>query len=148
MVPIFLAPLDTSSHPVLQGSPHLVSFHGVVVCWAGVVPVAGSSMSPEVVIWFVVPILIFSCKSLVFIWACSIFIFLESNNIAYCAWFRLYDIVKLMLVRFSIVSLYSIVASSRACSASTIIIWASFSWVWFAALPYPWEVDVDFLRVL
>ena len=50
MVPIFLAPLYTSSYPVLQGSPHMVSFLGAVSCWAGLFLIVVSSMIPEVVI--------------------------------------------------------------------------------------------------
>ena len=72
MVPIFLAPLATSYHPVLQGSPHLVDSLGVVLCWSGVVLIAGSSVSLELVLWIFFTLLIFSCKLLVFIRACSV----------------------------------------------------------------------------
>ena len=51
MVPIFLAPLATSSHPILQGISHLVSFFGTVECCLDVVIIPVSSMSPAVVTW-------------------------------------------------------------------------------------------------
>ena len=59
---IFLALLETYIYQVLQGTPHLMSFVGVVELWAGVVIMMGYSMSSSVVIGIFVPIILGSCK--------------------------------------------------------------------------------------
>ena len=47
---IFLVPLSTSSHTVLQSFLHLLSFLGVAEYWDGKVKITGPSMSPEVAV--------------------------------------------------------------------------------------------------
>ena len=50
---IFLAPLYTTSHLVLQGSRHMLSFFVVVVSWDSMVIIVGYSVSPSLVLGFV-----------------------------------------------------------------------------------------------
>ena len=51
---IFLAPLATSSHTVIQGRLHLLYFLEVVAHWAGVVIIAVCAMITTVAIGFLV----------------------------------------------------------------------------------------------
>ena len=61
---IFLSVLATSSHPFLQGYPQLVSFLGVVLFWADMVIIVGTSMGPAVVILLVCTLLLVGCMFL------------------------------------------------------------------------------------
>ena len=83
------------------------------------------------------------------VWTCSACSFLESTKIVSCAWVRLYNNLRLMLVmvRFDIASLSSIAAHASACSASAVLTWDYVSCVWFADAPYPRAAAVAFLRI-
>ena len=70
---------------------------------------------------------------------------LGSANITSCAWARLWNNIKCVLVRFDIASLSSIYEFATDCSESAVIIWASISCTWFSETPYPWSVAVAFL---
>ena len=107
MGPILLVSLVTSYHPFLQGISNLLYFLGVAAYWDSVVLITGYSMSPGVVLEFVVPIITVSRRFLVFIWAFIICRFLESVIIASCDWVSIWESVKLMIVWFLISSLYS-----------------------------------------
>ena len=61
---ILLAVIYTSSHPILQGLPHLVPLLGVVAFWSGMVMIAVSSMIIAVVLWLVDTIILVSCRFL------------------------------------------------------------------------------------
>lgn len=122
---IFLVSPATYPHPFLQAWPHLVSLLGVVARWSGEVIIMGSSIIPEVVIGFVVPLFFLVADFLVFIWYWSLWNWLDRANIFSCYWVRLCDSIKLILVRFSISSLSSIVAFVMSCSASSVIVWVS-----------------------
>ena len=65
-------------------------------------------------------------------------------SLSSCSWVRLWESVRLMIVIFSIVSLYFIVIFSNACSSFTLITWAFVLCAWFAEAPYTWAVAVDF----
>ena len=147
MVPVFLEPLATSSHPVLQVIPNLVSFLGVVSYCSGVVLVVVTSVVPAVFLWLFVPLLLVGCSVLVFVWACSFYIWLVSAKFSSCAWLRLCESFKLMIVMSSIASLSLVVTFVGSCSAFAIIIWVSVSCAWFDAEPCTWEVCAAFLRV-
>ena len=57
---IFFAALSTSCHRVLKGIHHMVYLVGVFAHWYSVVIVAGSSISPTLVLGFLVPLIFFS----------------------------------------------------------------------------------------
>ena len=122
---IFLAILAISYHPVLQFFPHLVYFLCIESCRSTMVNTAGPYMSLELSLWLID---IFSCQfqvsQLIFlelIWACSVWRFLYRTNISSCACLMLWKSASLVLVRFTIDSLSSIVSFASACSASSFI---------------------------
>ena len=90
---------------------------------------------------------LFVAGVLVFVWNCSACSCLESTKMVSCAWVRLWDNMRLMLVSFTIASLYSIAAHASACSASSVLTWASVSCVWFSDTSYPWAAAVAFLQI-
>ena len=68
-------------------------------------------------------------------------------SLSSCSWVRLWEIVRLMIVIFSIILLSSSAVFSSACSSLTLITWAFVLCAWFAEAPYKWAVAVDFFWI-
>ena len=81
------------------------------------------------------------------VWTRSACRCMESTKIVSCAWFSLWDNVRLILVRLSIVPLYSIAAHASDYITSEVLTWACVSCVWFSDAPYPWAAAVAFLKI-
>ena len=147
-----LTPLTDSSHLVPKGCSYLVSCLGKISGCAGMVQSTGYPMSPAVALWFsILNVLILCCYlcgwCFCLVCTCSARSWLKSTKIISCAWIRIWDNVRLTLVRFAIVLLSYIATYASDCSSSTVLTWASVSCVWFADSPYPWATYVDFLRI-
>ena len=152
MVLVLLAPLLASSHLVPKGFSYLVSCLWEIAGFSGMVQSAGSHISLAVSILFSILVFLSSAVLFVagvfaFVWTCSYCSCLESTKIVSRDWVRLWDNVRLMLVRFAIASLSSIASHASACSASAVLTWKSVTCVWFSDAPYPWAAAVAFLQI-
>ena len=152
VVLVLLEQIIASSHLVSKGCSYLVSCLGEIAGCAGMVQSAGSPMIPAVALRFIIigflsSTVLFVAGFFVLVWNFSAGSCLEITKIVSCAWVRLLDNVRLMLMRFAIVSLSYIYAHASDCSASTVLTWASVSCIWFADAPYPWDASVAFLRI-
>ena len=137
---VLFAPLLASSHIVPKGWSYLVSCLGSIKGCSGMLKYVGPPMSSTVALRF--SIIFFLSSGVLFVdgvfalvWTCSSYSCLESTKIVSCAWVRLCDNVRLMLVRFTIASLSYIDENMSACGSSTVFTWASVSCVLFDDSP-------------